>query len=128
MLRERASHFDMVRCGIAVYGIDPFGADPLEVDLEPALALSSYVAEVKRCETGESAGYGRRFIAERRPNIGVVPIGYGDGWRRGLLGQRRGADRRGAPSRWSAPSAWTRSRSTSAIARTPARSRRSRRS
>ncbi len=57
----------MVRCGIAVYGMDPFGADPLEVDLEPALALSSYVAEVKRCAVGQSAGYGRRFIASATP-------------------------------------------------------------
>ena len=43
--------------------MDPFGADPLEVQLEPALELSSYVAEVKSCGPGESAGYGRRFIA-----------------------------------------------------------------
>ena len=89
MLRDSASHFDMVRCGIAIYGMDPFGADPLEVDLEPALALSSYVAEVKRCEPGQSAGYGRRFIAQSPTNIGVVPIGYGDGWRRGLSGNAR---------------------------------------
>ena len=93
-LRDSGSHFDMVRCGIAIYGMDPFGADPLEVGLEPALALSSYVAEVKRCEAGQSAGYGRRFIAPEPTNIGVVPIGYGDGWRRGLLGQRTRSDRR----------------------------------
>ncbi len=88
-LRDSSSHFDMVRCGIAIYGMDPFGADPLEVDLEPALELSSYVAEVKRCEAGQSAGYGRRFIAREPTNIGVVPIGYGDGWRRGLSGNAR---------------------------------------
>ncbi len=84
VLRERASHLDMVRCGIAIYGMDPFGADPVEQALEPALALSSYVAEVKLCRAGESAGYGRRFIAERDTWLGVLPIGYGDGWRRGL--------------------------------------------
>ncbi len=88
-LRDSASQFDMVRCGIAIYGMDPFGADPLEVDLEPALALSSYVAEVKRCEPGQSAGYGRRFVAQSPTNIGVIPIGYGDGWRRGLSGNAR---------------------------------------
>ncbi len=44
--------------------------------------LSSYVAEVKRCEAGESAGYGRRFVAERDTWLAVLPIGYGDGWRR----------------------------------------------
>ena len=51
--------------GSPVYGMDPFGADPAAHGLEPALALSSYVAEVKRCAAGESAGYGRRFVAER---------------------------------------------------------------
>ena len=84
VLRDARAHFDMVRCGIAIYGMDPFGEDPAARTLEPALELSSYVAEVKRCETGESAGYGRRFVAERDTYLGVLPIGYGDGWRRGL--------------------------------------------
>jgi alanine racemase len=84
LLREPRAHFDMVRCGVAIYGMDPFGVDPAERDLEPALALSSYVAEVKLCEAGQSAGYGRRFVAECDTWLGVLPIGYGDGWRRGL--------------------------------------------
>jgi alanine racemase len=84
MLREPASQFDMVRCGIAIYGMDPFGRDPSERALEPALELSSYLADVKPCAAGESAGYGRRFVADRDTWIGVLPIGYGDGWRRGL--------------------------------------------
>ena len=84
MLREPAAAFDMVRAGIAIYGMDPFGQDPAERGLEPALELRSYVADVKPCRAGESAGYGRRFIAERDTVIGVLPIGYGDGWRRGL--------------------------------------------
>jgi alanine racemase len=86
VLRERSSHFDMVRCGIAVYGMDPFGSDPLARRLEPALELASYLAEVKRCAPGQSAGYGRRFVAERDTLLGVLPIGYGDGWRRALSG------------------------------------------
>jgi alanine racemase len=81
-LREKNAHFDMVRCGIAVYGMDPFGLDPLERRLEPALELSSYLAEVKACAPGQSAGYGRRFIAVHETVLGVLPIGYGDGWRR----------------------------------------------
>jgi alanine racemase len=84
VLRDARAHFDMVRCGIAIYGMDPFGEDPAARALEPALELSSYVAEVKRCGAGESAGYGRRFVAERDTYLGVLPIGYGDGWRRGL--------------------------------------------
>jgi alanine racemase len=84
MLREEDSQLDMVRCGIAVYGMDPFGVDPAERALQPALRLSSYVAEVKLCRAGESAGYGRRFVAEHDTYLAVLPIGYGDGWRRGL--------------------------------------------
>jgi alanine racemase len=84
LLRDREAHFDLVRCGIAVYGMDPFGEDPAARELEPVLELRSYVAEVKRCAAGQSAGYGRRFIAERDTYLGVLPIGYGDGWRRGL--------------------------------------------
>ena len=83
-LREAAAHFDMVRCGIAVYGMDPFHEDPASRGLRPALELRSYVADVKPCAPGESAGYGRRFIAERPTRIATVPIGYGDGVRRGL--------------------------------------------
>jgi len=84
MLREPDAQFDMVRCGIAIYGMDPFGRDPAARALEPALELSSFIADVKRCAEGESAGYGRQFVAEEDTWIGVLPIGYGDGWRRGL--------------------------------------------
>jgi alanine racemase len=83
-LRDRASHFDMVRCGIAVYGMDPFHEDPAVHGLEPALSLHSWVAAVRRFEPGDSAGYGRRWTAEERCWVATVPIGYGDGWRRGL--------------------------------------------
>ena len=83
-LRDPATHFDMVRCGIAVYGLDPFGRDPAERGLEPALELHSYVADVKRFESGASAGYGRTWRAPQDTWVGVLPIGYGDGVRRGL--------------------------------------------
>ena len=83
-LREPASHFDMVRCGIAVYGMDPFGADPGAYELEPALSLRSWVGAVRRFEAGDSAGYGRRWTAPEPTWVATVPIGYGDGWRRGL--------------------------------------------
>jgi len=83
-LRDPRAHFDMVRCGIAIYGMDPFGEDPAERELEPAMEVASHVAAVKLCKAGESAGYGRRFTANGDTYIGVVPIGYGDGWRRGL--------------------------------------------
>ena len=83
-LRGPAARLDMVRCGIAIYGMDPFQRDPAEHGLRPALELVSYVAEVKRVRPGESAGYGRRFVAERETWLATIPIGYGDGVRRGL--------------------------------------------
>ncbi len=83
-LRDADAHFDLVRCGIAIYGLDPFQRDPAEQQLEPALSLESYVAQVKRFERGESAGYGRTWRAQEPTWVAVLPIGYGDGWRRGL--------------------------------------------
>jgi alanine racemase len=83
-LREPASHFDLVRCGIAIYGADPMHHDPAAWGLEPALELSSYIAAVKLTGPGESAGYGRKFVSERETWLGTLPIGYADGVRRGL--------------------------------------------
>jgi len=83
-LRFPASHLDLVRCGIAVYGCDPMNVDPGALGLEPALELTSYVAAVKAAAPGDSAGYGRRFIAHSDTWLATVPIGYGDGIRRAL--------------------------------------------
>jgi alanine racemase len=83
-LNEAASHFDMVRCGIAIYGCDPMNQDAGLRLLEPALELSSYVAAVKLARAGESAGYGRRFIARQDTWIATLPIGYADGISRSL--------------------------------------------
>jgi alanine racemase len=76
------SHFDMVRCGIAIYGCDPMNVDAMRHGLEPALVLTSYLAAVKRAREGDSVGYGRRYRASRETWIGTIPIGYGDGVRR----------------------------------------------
>jgi alanine racemase len=84
VIRDRRSHFDMVRCGVAIYGLDPFQHDPAEHDLAPALSLHSYVADVKRFAAGDSAGYGRTWRAAVDTNVAVLPLGYGDGVRRGL--------------------------------------------
>jgi alanine racemase len=84
VFRDRRSHFDMARCGVAVYGLDPFQGDPAERGLVPALSLHSYVADVKRFPPGASAGYGQRWRAAAETWVGVVPLGYGDGVRRGL--------------------------------------------
>jgi alanine racemase len=84
VFRDPAAHFDMARCGIAIYGLDPFHEDPADRGLEPALTLESYVADIKPIQLGESVGYGRSWHAESDTLIGVLPIGYGDGYRRGL--------------------------------------------
>jgi alanine racemase len=84
VFRDRRSHFDLARCGVAVYGLDPFQGDPAEHGLAPALSLRSYVADVKRFAPGASAGYGQRWRAPEETWVGVVPVGYGDGVRRGL--------------------------------------------
>ena len=85
-LRIPSSHFDAARCGVALYGLSPFGEDPVVDGLEPALSWHSYLAQVKLLQPGESAGYGRRFVAETPTWIGLVPVGYGDGFRRDLTG------------------------------------------
>jgi alanine racemase len=85
-LRLPSARFDAARCGIALYGLSPFGEDPTADGLEPALSWRSYLAQVKRLEAGESTGYGRVFVAERPAWIGIVPVGYADGFRRDLTG------------------------------------------
>jgi alanine racemase len=85
-LRLPSSRFDAARCGIALYGLSPFGEDPDADALEPALSWRSHLAQVKLLEPGESAGYGRRFVAERATWLGIVPVGYADGFRRDLTG------------------------------------------
>lgn len=96
LLRSTDTHFDMVRCGIAVYGCDPFSGDPDDHDLRPAMSLRSYLSSVKPLLGRESVGYGRRWRAARGTWIGTVPFGYGDGYPRAyannaqvLVGGRR---------------------------------------
>jgi alanine racemase len=85
-LRFPEARFDAARCGIALYGLSPFGSDPAADGLEPALLWHSQLAQVRQLRPGESTGYGRRFVAERPTWIGIVPVGYADGFRRDLTG------------------------------------------
>jgi alanine racemase len=78
------SRLGMVRCGLALYGLDPFQRDPADPGLTPAMTLASYVAEVKPIAPGQSTGYGRAFVAEEPGVIATLPIGYADGVRRAL--------------------------------------------
>jgi alanine racemase len=85
-LRYPSARFDAARCGVALYGISPFGTDPAEDGLEPVLTWTSQIALVKLLRPGQSTGYGRGFIAERDTWIGIVPVGYADGFRRDMTG------------------------------------------
>jgi alanine racemase len=85
-LRLPESHLDAVRCGIALYGLSPFATDATDDGLEPVLSWCSEIALAKLLKPGESTGYGRGFTAERPTWIGIVPVGYADGFRRDLTG------------------------------------------
>jgi len=86
ILRFPAARLDAGRAGIALYGLSPFGTEPLLDGLRPVLEWRSQLTQVKLLETGESTGYGRRFVAAEPTWIGLVPVGYADGFRRDLTG------------------------------------------
>jgi alanine racemase len=85
-LRIPEARFDAARCGVALYGLSPFEADPVDDGLEPVLSWQSALAQVKQLQPGESTGYGRRFVAREPTWIGIVPVGYADGFRRAFTG------------------------------------------
>src|SRR3954464_11710986 len=85
-LRIPSSRLDAARCGVALYGLSPFGDDPAADGLEPVLSWRSRLAQVKLLQPGESTGFGGRFVADRPTWIGLVPLGYADGFRRDLTG------------------------------------------
>jgi alanine racemase len=85
-LRIPDARLDAARCGIAIYGLSPFGTDPGEDGLEPVLSWTSQLAQSKLLRAGESTGYGRRYVAEANTWIGLVPVGYADGFRRDMTG------------------------------------------
>jgi alanine racemase len=90
-----ASRFDMVRTGIAIYGISPgAGVDHLVADLRPVMSVRARVAYVKRVTAGSHVSYGWRHTFERDTNLVTVPLGYADGIPRrlGTLPDRPGAD------------------------------------
>ncbi len=78
--------FDAARPGLALHGLSPYGTDPADDGLRPVLSWRSRISEVKQLAPGESTGYHRRFVAAEPTWIGIVPVGYADGWRRRLSG------------------------------------------
>lgn len=75
-------HMDMVRPGLFLYGYSMFTNDEINGSLKKVLSLKSWVSSVKRIKKGEYVGYGRRFKAESDRTVGIIPIGYADGYLR----------------------------------------------
>jgi alanine racemase len=82
LLRLPESHYNMVRPGIALYGLNPSSEAPCPPDMRPALAFKCQVAQVKDLPSGSFISYGRTFCTDRPSRIAVIPVGYADGFRR----------------------------------------------
>ncbi len=78
------SHFNMIRPGLALYGLPPVAAVRDAVELVPAMTFKTRVLQLKRIPAGAAVSYGHTFVAARPSVIGVLPVGYADGYRRGL--------------------------------------------
>jgi alanine racemase len=72
----------MVRSGIAMYGLDPSEATPLPPGFRPGLTFKTLIAQIKELPAGSPISYGGTFVTSRRTRIAVLPVGYGDGFRR----------------------------------------------
>ena len=79
-LRFKSTALNLVRPGLALYGIYPHSSLSGEIDLEPALSLKTRIAFLKKLSAGDSVGYGREFIAAEPTAIAVLPVGYAHGY------------------------------------------------
>jgi alanine racemase len=71
--------YDMVRPGVAVYGLDPLGGDPAPYGLRPAMTVRARVALTKRVPAGVGVSYGHTYHPDRETTLALVPVGYADG-------------------------------------------------
>jgi alanine racemase len=87
-LAHPSARYDLVRCGIALYGIPPGPRMAQAEGLQPAMSLRARVSFVKRVAAGDAVSYGLRWTAQRPCTIATVPLGYYDGVSRrlGLVG------------------------------------------
>ncbi len=77
------THFDMVRCGIALYGLDPDEEmTPLPAGFRPVLSWKAEVAQVRTLPPGAGVSYGLEFVTRRSSTLAVIPVGYADGFPR----------------------------------------------
>ncbi|MBW4693671.1 MAG: alanine racemase [Lyngbya sp. HA4199-MV5] len=86
-LSDPAFHYDLVRVGLAIYGLYPAAHLKTTLALKPALQVKARVTQVKTISAGTGVSYGHRFVAERELQIAVVAIGYADGIPRNLSNQ-----------------------------------------
>ena len=78
------AHYDMVRCGIAIYGLQPAAATERVMELAPAMSVKARATLVKRIGMGESVSYGYTWTATAPTNVATLPLGYADGVHRVL--------------------------------------------
>ncbi len=76
------THYDLVRVGIALYGLRPSPAAPLPAGLRPALEWKTQLTRIRSVPPGEGVSYGHAYVTRRTERIGTVPVGYADGLRR----------------------------------------------
>ncbi|MFN8372878.1 MAG: alanine racemase [Anaerolineae bacterium] len=81
-LASKENHFNMVRVGIALYGISPFEDKPLPPKFRPVMSWKTVVAQVRTLPPGATVGYGRTYHTSREERIAILPVGYADGVRR----------------------------------------------
>ena len=77
VLNYPEAHFDMVRCGIGLYGYS--NSEKEAKNFQPIAALKSVISQIHRVEKGESVGYNRGFISSEDSKIATIPIGHADG-------------------------------------------------
>lgn len=81
-LTRPSAYYDMVRTGIAMYGLAPSAEVPLPEGIHPGLTWKAQLCEVRTLPPGTGISYGHIYTTRKYERIGVVPVGYGDGYRR----------------------------------------------
>ncbi len=76
------NHFNMVRPGLALYGLSPFQNDTAPVGLQPAMTWKTVVAQVRSLPPNHPVGYGNTYITSKTEQVAILPLGYADGLRR----------------------------------------------
>ncbi|MGH7985285.1 MAG: alanine racemase [Candidatus Binataceae bacterium] len=84
MVLRPDAHYNLMRPGLALYGLPPVPAVREQVELRPVMTFKTRVLQVKKVAAGRGVGYGHTFVTSRESMIGVLPVGYADGYRRGL--------------------------------------------